>query len=108
MTQLNRRYVYWPSRGGNTGTFTIKGGATSTGFLNAASVNGGDGSASLGLKHTESDYHFTTTRRLAVMKLANRGIEANIGKKHADTFRQVQHPDRFPPSTLFPATHLTQ
>jgi type I restriction enzyme M protein len=34
-----------------------------------------------------------TTRRLAIMNLAIRGIEANIGKEHADTFRHVQHPD---------------
>jgi type I restriction enzyme M protein len=34
-----------------------------------------------------------TTRRLAVMNLAIRGIEADIGKEHADTFRSVQHPD---------------
>ena len=34
-----------------------------------------------------------TTRRLAVMNLAIRGIEADIGKEHADTFRNVQHPD---------------
>jgi type I restriction-modification system DNA methylase subunit len=34
-----------------------------------------------------------TTRRLAIMNLAIRGIEADIGKEHADTFRNVQHPD---------------
>ena len=34
-----------------------------------------------------------TTRRLATMSLAIRGIEADIGKEHADTFRHVQHPD---------------
>ena len=34
-----------------------------------------------------------TTRRLAVMNLAIRGIEANIGTENADTFRHVQHPD---------------
>jgi type I restriction enzyme M protein len=34
-----------------------------------------------------------TTRRLAIMNLAIRGIEADIGKQHADTFRDVQHPD---------------
>lgn len=34
-----------------------------------------------------------TTRRLAVMNLAIRGIEADFGKEHADTFRNVQHPD---------------
>ena len=34
-----------------------------------------------------------TTRRLAIMNLAIRGIEADIGKEHADTFRAVQHPD---------------
>jgi type I restriction-modification system DNA methylase subunit len=36
----------------------------------------------------------TTTRRLAIMNLAIRGIEADIGKGHADTFRSVQQPDR--------------
>ena len=34
-----------------------------------------------------------TTRRLAIMNLAIRGIEADIGKEHGDTFRNVQHPD---------------
>ena len=34
-----------------------------------------------------------TTRRLAIMNLAIRGIEADIGKEHADTFRSVQHLD---------------
>jgi type I restriction enzyme M protein len=34
-----------------------------------------------------------TTRRLAIMNLAIRGIEADIGKEQADTFRNVQHPD---------------
>ncbi|MBP8963195.1 MAG: SAM-dependent DNA methyltransferase, partial [Opitutaceae bacterium] len=34
-----------------------------------------------------------TTRRLAIMNLAIRGIEADFGKEHADTFRQDQHPD---------------
>jgi type I restriction-modification system DNA methylase subunit len=35
----------------------------------------------------------STTRRLAIMNLSIRGIEADIGKEHADTFRNVQHPD---------------
>jgi len=34
-----------------------------------------------------------TTRRLAIMNLALRGIEADFGKEHADTFRAPQHPD---------------
>jgi type I restriction enzyme M protein len=34
-----------------------------------------------------------TTRRLAVMNLAIRGIEANFGAEHADTFRRDLHPD---------------
>jgi type I restriction enzyme M protein len=34
-----------------------------------------------------------TTRRLCIMNLAIRGIEADIGKENADTFRTVQHPD---------------
>ena len=35
-----------------------------------------------------------TTRRLAVMNLALRGIEADFGPEHADTFRRNLHPDR--------------
>lgn len=38
----------------------------------------------------ESNY---TTWRLAQMNLAIRGIEADLGAKHADTFREVLHPD---------------
>jgi type I restriction enzyme M protein len=34
-----------------------------------------------------------TSRRLPIMNLAIRGIEADIGKEHADTFRHVRHPD---------------
>jgi type I restriction enzyme M protein len=34
-----------------------------------------------------------TTRRLAVMNLALRGIEADFGPGHADTFRRDLHPD---------------
>jgi len=34
-----------------------------------------------------------TTRRLAVMNLALRGIEADFGPEHADTFRRTLHPD---------------
>ncbi len=34
-----------------------------------------------------------TTRRLAVMNLALRGIEADFGVEHADTFRTDLHPD---------------
>lgn len=35
----------------------------------------------------------STTRRLAVMNLALRGIEADFGQEHADTFRRDLHPD---------------
>ena len=35
----------------------------------------------------------STTRRLALMNLAIRGIEADIGAEHADTFRHDLHPD---------------
>jgi type I restriction enzyme M protein len=38
----------------------------------------------------ESNY---TTWRMARMNLAIRGIEANLGKKHADSFHDDQHPD---------------
>ena len=34
-----------------------------------------------------------TTRRLAIMNLAIRGIEADFGLEHADTFRRDLHPD---------------
>lgn len=34
-----------------------------------------------------------TTRRLAMMNLALRGIEADLGPEHADTFRRDLHPD---------------
>ncbi|MFM9104749.1 MAG: N-6 DNA methylase, partial [Cyanobium sp.] len=34
-----------------------------------------------------------TTRRLAVMNLAIRGLEADFGPEHADTFRRDVHPD---------------
>lgn len=34
-----------------------------------------------------------TTRRMAAMNLAIRGIEANLGPKHADTFKEDLHPD---------------
>jgi type I restriction enzyme M protein len=34
-----------------------------------------------------------TTRRLAIMNLALRGIEADFGPEHADTFRRDLHPD---------------
>ncbi len=34
-----------------------------------------------------------TTRRLAVMNLAIRGIEADFGPEHADSFRRDLHPD---------------
>jgi len=33
-----------------------------------------------------------TTRRLAVMNLALRGIEADFGPEHADTFHRNLHP----------------
>lgn len=35
----------------------------------------------------------STTRNLAVMNLALRGIEADFGPEHADTFRRDLHPD---------------
>ena len=34
-----------------------------------------------------------TTRRLAMMNLAIRGIDGNLGPEHADTFRRDLHPD---------------
>ncbi len=40
-----------------------------------------------------SAFGISPARRLAFMNLALRGIEADIGKEHADTFRSVQRPD---------------
>ena len=40
-----------------------------------------------------SPFVIPPARRLAIMNLAIRGIEADIGKEHADTFRNVQHPN---------------
>ena len=34
-----------------------------------------------------------TTRQLALMNLSIRGIEANLGQEHADSFHDDQHPD---------------
>ena len=34
-----------------------------------------------------------TTRQLALMNLAIRGIEANLGQEHADSFHHDLHPD---------------
>ena len=34
-----------------------------------------------------------TTRQLALMNLAIRGIEANLGQEHADSFHDDMHPD---------------
>jgi type I restriction-modification system DNA methylase subunit len=41
----------------------------------------------------KGDYAGATTRRLAVMNLALRGIEADFGPEQADTFRRDLHPD---------------
>ena len=38
-------------------------------------------------------FAYVTTHRLAVMNLALRGIEADFGPEHADTFRRDLHPD---------------
>jgi type I restriction enzyme M protein len=52
-----------------------------------------------GAKHHRRDISIygqesnATTRRLAIMDLAIRGIEADISEEHAATFRHVQHPD---------------
>ena len=42
---------------------------------------------------TAADGKTYETRRLTVMNLALRGIEADFGPKHADTFRRDLHPD---------------
>ena len=40
-----------------------------------------------------SSFGISPARRLAVMNLALRGIEADFGPEHADTFRRDLHPD---------------
>ena len=40
-----------------------------------------------------SAFGISPARRLAVMHLALRGIEADFGPEHADTFRRDLHPD---------------
>ena len=40
-----------------------------------------------------------TTRRLATMNLALRGIETDFGPENADTFRRDLHPDLRPPTS---------
>ena len=40
-----------------------------------------------------SAFSIIPARRLAVMNLALRGIEADFGPEHADTFRRDLHPD---------------
>ena len=40
-----------------------------------------------------SAFGISPARRLAVMNLALRGIEADFGPEHADTFRRDLHPD---------------
>ncbi len=45
------------------------------------------------LRRQQSKQSNATTRRLAVMNLALRGIEADFGPEHADTFRRDLHPD---------------
>jgi len=39
-----------------------------------------------------SAFGISPAHRLAVMNLALRGIEADFGKEHADTFRRDRHP----------------
>jgi len=48
------------------------------------------------LKYIYGQENNATTRRLAVMNLAIRGIEADFGPEHADTFRRDLHPDLHP------------
>ena len=46
-----------------------------------------------------------TTRRLAVMNLALRGIEADFGPEHADTFRRDRRRDMNRESVDWMQTH---
>ena len=70
-------------------------------FLKAhASGNGNGGSRKTdGIKPPKGDIAIygqesnSTTRRLAMMNLAIRGIDGDLGKEHADTFRRDLHKD---------------
>lgn len=48
---------------------------------------------SVGRMRKQPNQSDPTTRRLAIMNLAIRGIEADFGPEHADTFRRDLHPD---------------
>ncbi|MGH7145051.1 MAG: type I restriction-modification system subunit M [Planctomycetota bacterium] len=52
--------------------------------------NGGKAKADISVYGQESNH---TTWRLAMMNLAIRGIDANLGKEHADSFHRDLHPD---------------
>lgn len=52
--------------------------------------NGGNSKADISVFGQESNH---TTWRLARMNLAIRGIDANLGKEHADSFHRDFHPD---------------
>jgi len=52
--------------------------------------NGGNAKGDIAIYGQESN---STTRRLALMNLAIRGIDGNLGKEHADTFRNDLHKD---------------
>ena len=52
--------------------------------------NGGKTKADVSIYGQESNH---TTRRLAKINLAIRGIEGNLGKEHADSFHHDLHPD---------------
>jgi type I restriction enzyme M protein len=52
--------------------------------------NGGKAKGKISIFGQESNH---TTWRLAKMNLAIRGIEANLGKEHADSFHRDLHPD---------------
>lgn len=67
-------------------------------FIDAHASGNGNGSPK-GLSGARGDIAIygqesnPTTRRLAMMNLAIRGIDGNLGKEHADTFSRDQHPD---------------
>ncbi len=67
-------------------------------FIDAHASGNGNGNAK-GLSGARGDIAIygqesnPTTRRLAMMNLAIRGIDGNLGKEHADTFSRDLHPD---------------
>lgn len=62
-------------------------------FIHAHASGNGNGGAARGDIAVYGQESNATTRRLAMMNLAIRGIDGNLGADHADTFRNDLHKD---------------